>query len=139
MPEEDAPGEYHMARLRGKEDGLLGSQPMEGVPPVWNTYVTVTDPDRDGRVRQGRRRPGVHGAVRRHGRRPDGRPGRPRRRGVHGLQAEREHRLRARSNQPGTFSSSQLHTPDLEGPEEFYGKVFWLEDGLLWTSPAAST
>src|SRR4051794_35970395 len=44
MPE-DAPGEYHMARLKGKHVAALGSQPMEGVPPVWNTYVTVADPD----------------------------------------------------------------------------------------------
>src|SRR4051794_3594395 len=41
----DAPGDYYMARLRGKNVAALGSQPMEGVPPVWNTYVTVTDPD----------------------------------------------------------------------------------------------
>src|SRR4051794_10831258 len=41
----DAPGAYYMARLRGKDVAALGSQPVEGVPPVWNTYVTVTDPD----------------------------------------------------------------------------------------------
>jgi predicted enzyme related to lactoylglutathione lyase len=44
MPE-GSPGEYHMARLRGKDVAALGSQPMEGVPPVWNTYVTVEDVD----------------------------------------------------------------------------------------------
>jgi predicted enzyme related to lactoylglutathione lyase len=42
MPAE-APGEYHMARVRGKDVAALGSQPMEGAPAVWNTYVTVDD------------------------------------------------------------------------------------------------
>jgi uncharacterized protein len=41
----DADGEYHMATLRGKEVAALGSQPMEGVPPTWNTYVTVASAD----------------------------------------------------------------------------------------------
>jgi predicted enzyme related to lactoylglutathione lyase len=44
MPAEQD-GEYHMASLRGKDVAALGSQPMEGVPPVWNTYVTVEDVD----------------------------------------------------------------------------------------------
>jgi predicted enzyme related to lactoylglutathione lyase len=42
MPPE-ADGEYHVASLRGKDVAALGSQPMEGVPAVWNTYVTVDD------------------------------------------------------------------------------------------------
>ncbi len=41
----DQDGEYHMASLRGKEVAALGSQPMEGVPPVWNTYITVESAD----------------------------------------------------------------------------------------------
>lgn len=44
MPDDQA-GEYHMATLRGKDVAALGSQPMEGVPPLWNTYVTVDDVD----------------------------------------------------------------------------------------------
>jgi predicted enzyme related to lactoylglutathione lyase len=43
MPEGDS-GEYHMASLRGKSVAALGSQPMDGVPPLWNTYITVEDP-----------------------------------------------------------------------------------------------
>ena len=42
MPPE-ADGRYFMARLRGKDVAALGSQPMEGVPALWNTYVTVDD------------------------------------------------------------------------------------------------
>lgn len=41
----DAEGEYHVASLRGKDVAACGSQPMEGMPPVWNTYVTVDSAD----------------------------------------------------------------------------------------------
>jgi uncharacterized protein len=44
MPE-GADGEYHVARLRGKEVAALAGQPIEGAPAVWNTYVTVVDVD----------------------------------------------------------------------------------------------
>ena len=44
MPAE-SPGEYHMARLDGKNVAALGSQPMEGMPAVWNTYITVGSAD----------------------------------------------------------------------------------------------
>lgn len=44
MPE-GSEAEYHMATLRGKDVAAFGPQPMDGVPPVWNTYVTVTDAD----------------------------------------------------------------------------------------------
>jgi predicted enzyme related to lactoylglutathione lyase len=41
----DQDGEYHMASLRGKDVAALGSQPMEGAPAVWNTYITVASAD----------------------------------------------------------------------------------------------
>lgn len=41
----DQDGEYHMATLRGKRVAALASQPIDGVPPVWNTYITVTSAD----------------------------------------------------------------------------------------------
>ena len=44
-----------MATLRGKEVAALGSQPMEGVPPVWNTYITVERRRRDRRAGGARR------------------------------------------------------------------------------------
>lgn len=39
-------GEYHMAELDGKAVAACGSQPQEGVPATWNTYVTVDSADR---------------------------------------------------------------------------------------------
>ena len=44
MPD-DADGQYFMATLRGKEVAALGSNPVEGVPPHWNTYITVESAD----------------------------------------------------------------------------------------------
>jgi predicted enzyme related to lactoylglutathione lyase len=41
----DAPGRYFMCTLRGKSVAACGSQPVEGIPPNWNTYVTVDDAD----------------------------------------------------------------------------------------------
>ncbi len=41
----DAPGSYLMARLRGRDVAALGSQPLEGAPPAWNTYVAVDAAD----------------------------------------------------------------------------------------------
>jgi uncharacterized protein len=43
-------GEYHMATLRGKEVAALGSQPMEGAPATWNTYITVASADDSARA-----------------------------------------------------------------------------------------
>ncbi|HEY4278171.1 MAG TPA: VOC family protein [Conexibacter sp.] len=44
MPSE-APGRYFMCRLRGRDVAGIGSQPTEGQPPVWNTYIAVADAD----------------------------------------------------------------------------------------------
>jgi predicted enzyme related to lactoylglutathione lyase len=44
MPPEEA-GRYFMCTLGGKSVAACGSQPVEGMPPVWNTYVTVDDVD----------------------------------------------------------------------------------------------
>ena len=41
----DADGQYFMATLRGKNVAALGSNPVEGVPPHWNTYITVESAD----------------------------------------------------------------------------------------------
>ncbi len=41
----DAPGRYLMARLRGRDVAALSSQPLEGAPPAWNTYVAVDSAD----------------------------------------------------------------------------------------------
>ena len=44
MPD-DAEGQYFMATLRGKSVAALGSNPVEGVPPHWNTYISVESAD----------------------------------------------------------------------------------------------
>jgi predicted enzyme related to lactoylglutathione lyase len=44
MPE-DSDGQYFMATLRGKNVAAIGSNPVEGVPPHWNTYITVESAD----------------------------------------------------------------------------------------------
>jgi predicted enzyme related to lactoylglutathione lyase len=41
----DAEGEYHLAEIDGKAVAALGSQPLDGVPPAWNTYIAVTSAD----------------------------------------------------------------------------------------------
>lgn len=39
------PAFYSMAKKNGKEVAAIAPLPMEGVPPHWNTYVTVADVD----------------------------------------------------------------------------------------------
>jgi predicted enzyme related to lactoylglutathione lyase len=43
----DAPGEYYVAQIGGRDVAAIGSQATEGAPaiPVWNTYVWVEDAD----------------------------------------------------------------------------------------------
>ena len=93
-----SPGKYFVARLHGGDVAAVGSIP-EGAPPVatWNTYVWVDSADETAsKVRDagGARR---DGAVRRHGRRPDGRLHRSRGRGVLRLAGEGGTRARASS------------------------------------------
>jgi predicted enzyme related to lactoylglutathione lyase len=47
MPD-DPPGEYYVARLRGRDVAAIGSQPAAGgaaPPPGWNTYIAVESAD----------------------------------------------------------------------------------------------
>jgi predicted enzyme related to lactoylglutathione lyase len=42
----DAPGNYFMARLHGRDVAAVGSQPDQAPPtPVWNTYIAVDSAD----------------------------------------------------------------------------------------------
>jgi predicted enzyme related to lactoylglutathione lyase len=41
----DAPGRYFMCSLRGKQVAAIGSQPQEGVPAMWNTYIATASAD----------------------------------------------------------------------------------------------
>ena len=95
-----SPGKYFIARIRGGDVAAVGSIP-EAAPPMamWNTYVWVESADETARrpARPGDRR---DGALRRHGRGPDGRVRGPRGRGVLRLAGEgaqgRQDRQRAR-------------------------------------------
>jgi predicted enzyme related to lactoylglutathione lyase len=129
MPD-DSPGEYHMARLKGKAVAALGSQPMEGVPPVWNTYITVTDPEATAE------------AVKEAGGQVMMEPFDVMEAGRMGVFADpagavfmawQPNRSIGSElvNEPGTFSWSELHTSDLEGSKDFYGRVFgWKADSM---------
>ena len=39
------PAFYSMARKNGKDIGAIAALPMPGIPPHWNTYITVADVD----------------------------------------------------------------------------------------------
>ncbi len=119
----DAPGDYYMARMRGKAVAALGSQPMEGVPPVWNTYVTVADPD------------ATAGAVKGAGGQVLMEPFDVMDAGRMAVFADPAGAVfmvwkpngsigSELVNEDGAFSWSELHTPDIEGSKEFYGTVF---------------
>jgi len=41
----DVPGRYLMCTLRGKQVAAIGSQPQEGVPAMWNTYIATASAD----------------------------------------------------------------------------------------------
>ena len=95
-------GKYFIARIRGGDVAAVGSIP-EGAPPMamWNTYVWVDSADETAsKVRDAGGRV-ADGAVRRHGRRPDGGLRRSRGRGVLRLAGEgaqgRAGRQRARA------------------------------------------
>jgi len=122
MPAE-ADGRYFMARLRGKDVAALGSAPQEGMPAVWNTYVTVTDveetaekvKDAGGTVMMepfdvfdaGRMAvfADPSGAV---------------------FMAWKPNQMIGAYivNEPNTLCWNELATRDVEGSREFYGKVF---------------
>ncbi len=74
---------YSMAALGGKYVAAISPQPQQqreaGVPPAWNSYITVEDADATAARAQGARRHRPRAAVRRHGGRTDGASSRTRR------------------------------------------------------------
>lgn len=122
MPAESG-GEYHIATLRGKEVAALGSQPMEGVPTTWNTYVTVASADETvGRVAEAGGTTMVEPFdVFEAGRMavcadPAG--------AAFTVWEPRESIGAELVNEPGTLSWNELTTRDAEGSKAFYGAVF---------------
>ncbi|HST39248.1 MAG TPA: VOC family protein [Conexibacter sp.] len=126
----DAPGRYFMARLRGRDVAALSSQPLEGVPPAWNTYIAVDDADAaaataseaGGNVLAGpfdvfdSGRMAVlqdpAGAV------------------FSAWQAGR-HAGAGIVNEPGALAWNELTTRDIEGAKGFYGALFGWRSGEL--------
>ena len=122
MPAE-APGEYHMATLRGKNVAALGSNPQQGAPAVWNTYVTVASAD-DAAVRAADAGGGIAMEpfdVMQAGRMaaltdPAG--------AMFFVWEPRDQIGAELVNEPGTLTWNELSTDDIEGSKRFYGELF---------------
>jgi uncharacterized protein len=120
-------GYYSMMKLEGKDVGAISAQPEQqreaGVPPMWNSYVTVENADETmARVRA------LGGTV--HAEAFDvmdvGRMGVAQDpQGAFFLPWEPKSHIGAGLvNAPGALSWNELHTTDLDAAERFYGELF---------------
>jgi predicted enzyme related to lactoylglutathione lyase len=126
----DPPGQYFVARLRGRDVAGIGSQPAEGAPASWNTYVEVASADEAAAKARD-----AGGAVL-----------------VDPMDAPPAGRLAVLAdpagalvgawepgvrkgaqlvNEPGAWSISRLSTTDPDGAKAFYGAVFGWETGTF--------
>jgi predicted enzyme related to lactoylglutathione lyase len=121
----DQPGEYHVARLRGRDVAGVGSQPSDGAPPApaWNTFIQVDSADE---ATEKVKAAGGTVAVEPFDTLPAGRmavlsdPA-----GAAFCAWEPRERKGAQIvNEPGAWAMSQLLTNDPEGATAFYGDVF---------------
>jgi predicted enzyme related to lactoylglutathione lyase len=138
----DPPGEYFVARARGRDVAGVSSLPPEGVPPrpAWNTYVAVASADDAvAAVTEA----GGAVVVEPFEALPAGRmavvtdPA-----GALFCVWEAADRQGAQLvNEPGAWSMSILNTRDVEGAKAFYGAVFgWVPEEFgggitLWRLP----
>lgn len=121
---------YSMAFLKGRDVGAiapLGDAAAAGVPPHWNTYISVTDVDATAALV-----PGAGGTIMMEpfdvldvGRMaiaadPTG--------GIFALWQAKNHAGAGLVNENGAWSWNELITPDIPKAAEFYSKV------LGWTS-----
>jgi predicted enzyme related to lactoylglutathione lyase len=134
----DAPGQYFMARLRGRDVGAISSQ-QQPAPPSWNTYVWVDSADDTAaKVRD------AGGTVLAEpfdvmdsGRMavfadPQG--------AVFSVWQAGAHKGSQIVNEHGSVNFNDLRTNDVEGAKAFYGAVFgWKELDMgnfsAWTLP----
>ena len=127
MPMDEASGAvYSMAQLKGHDVAAiapLGDQAAAGVPPHWNSYVSVGDADQTAALAREGRRHRVHAGVRRARRRPHDDLRGPDRGDDHRVAGEEPHR-RGAGQRPGAFSWNELLTPDVPKAAAFYNKVF---------------
>jgi predicted enzyme related to lactoylglutathione lyase len=124
---------YSLANLKGKNVAAiapLGDQAAAGVPPHWNTYVTVTDVDASAEIAQKAGGTLFAGPfdVMDAGRMavvadPTG--------AVVALWQAKNHIGAALVNEPGAFGWSELITPDIPAAAAFYQKLFgWTSNPL---------
>jgi len=114
---------YSMARKNGKDVAAIAPLPMPGVPPHWNTYVTVADVDATAA-----QVPGAGGStmgdpfdVMDAGRMaiasdPTG--------AMFCIWQPKNHIGAYLVNEPGSYSWAELMTPDVDAALAFYGKIF---------------
>jgi uncharacterized protein len=135
----DAPGQYFVARLRGRDVAAIGSQP-EGVPskPAWSTYVWVDSADEAAATVKG-----AGGGIVTEpfevldaGRMavvsdPSG--------AMFCVWQAKGHRGAQRVNESGTWVFSELNTRDPEGAKAFYGAVFGWEADTVDTGDGEFT
>jgi predicted enzyme related to lactoylglutathione lyase len=137
----DAPGEYLVAQLRGRDVAAIGSQMGEAPStPAWNTYVWVDSADEAAAKAKE-----AGGSVL-------AEPFDVLDAGRMAVLADREgatfcvwqakgHRGAQLVNEPGTWNWSDLSTREPEAARDFYGAVFgWetnapTEDGSMWRLP----
>jgi predicted enzyme related to lactoylglutathione lyase len=115
------PGEYYVAKLRGRDVAGIGSAP-EGVSPGWNTYVSVASADDAARS-------GDRVIVEPFDALPAGRlaaledPGGA----AIGVWEPAERMGCQLVNEAGAYAMSALHTPDPDASARFYRDVFGWE------------
>jgi len=114
---------YSMAQKNGKDVAAIAPLPMPGVPPHWNTYVTVADVDATAA-----QVPGGGGTtmgdpfdVMDAGRMaiasdPTG--------AMFCIWQPKNHIGAYLVNEPGSYSWAELMTPDVDAALAFYGKIF---------------
>ena len=122
-PMPDQPGEYFVARVKGREVAGLGSLRDLGAPPSWNTYIRVDSVDEAVERAKAEGAGLLIGPL-------DARPAGclavlvdP----VGAVVCVWEARAREGAqliNEPGTWAMSSLHTSDGDGAKAFYGSVF---------------
>ncbi len=116
------PGDYYVAKLRGRDVAGIGAQPP-GVPAAWNTYVSVASVDDSARAAAGHVRvepvdafPAGRVAVL-----EDGASA------FIGLWEPAERRGAQLVNEASAYAMSALHTPDPDAAARFYRDTFGWE------------
>jgi predicted enzyme related to lactoylglutathione lyase len=121
-------GEYFVARMRGRDVAAIGALPPVGGPtvPVWNTYVSVASVEAAAERVTAAGGDVAIGPLDAH---PAGRLAvvvDPAGAAI-SLWEPGEHQGAQLVNEPGTWTMSSLHAPDVHAADEFYGSVFGWE------------